>query len=325
MRSIKTIRLATLLLLLFIQTSQLFGQVQEISSNRVSGIYIYDNQLWYIDDGNTKIYDLSTDKDITVKYKVYSRIFTPIASSGSEIWIMNSNNIFVLSKIKTKRYNLPNKLYGLENGTIETYNNFIPIGINELLIRGLSNRAKSNEAARIVKVDAVYADGKVNEIIDYLPTGSAVDFVDVAFRPESEMYVTDSWSIQKKTNKGFTPIDLSKIKGAQSISLGEVAADGSLWVYQAGEGLIHVEKNKATRIDYGRNARFLKGEKVNHLQVLENGLVAIATESEIWLMMRNYFYPLKTDFNSNKIRLMKSWENKLIVATDEGLIVMDAK
>ena len=120
MRSIKTIRLATLLLLLFIQTSQLFGQVQEISSNRVSGIYIYDNQLWYIDDGNTKIYDLSTDKDITVKYKVYSRTFTPIASSGSEIWIMNSNNIFVLSKIKTKRYNLPNKLYGLENGTIET-------------------------------------------------------------------------------------------------------------------------------------------------------------------------------------------------------------
>jgi len=325
MHSIKSIRLTTLLLFVLIQTTQLFGQEIEISKSRVGGIYVYDNQLWYTEDGNTKIYDLSTNKDITVKYKVYSRTFAPIASGGDEIWMMHSNNIFVLSKIKRKRYNLPKNFYGLENGTLETYNNFIPIGINELLIRGLANRAKKNEAARMVKVDAVYADGKVKELSDFLPTGSAIDFIDVAFRPETGMYVTDSWSIQKKTKKGFTPIDLSKIKGTQSLSLGEVANDGSLWVYQAGDGLIHVEKNKATRIDYGRHAQFLKGEKVNHLQILDNGLVAIATESEIWLMMKNYFYPFKTDFNSNKIRLMKSWENKLIVATDLGLFIIDAK
>lgn len=325
MRPFKSIHLSIFLLLFTFQSALLYGQELEISKSRVGGIYIYDNQLWYTEDGNTKIYDLSKNKDITIKYKVYTKTFAPIASSGEEIWIMNSANIFVLSKIKTKRYYIPKNFYGLENGTLETYTNFIPIGINELMIRGLANRATKNEAPKMVKVDAVYAEGKVKEITEFLPTGSAIDFVDVAFRPNAGMYVTDSWSIQKKTNKGFIPIDLSTIEGVKSISLGEVAKDGSLWVYQTGEGLIHVEKNKAKRIDYGRQAQFLKGEKVNHLQLLDNGLVAIATESEIWLMMKNYFYPFKTDFNSNKIRLMKSWENKLIVATDLGLFIIDAK
>jgi hypothetical protein len=317
------LRNLTFLFLLILPT-QIFAQLVTITPKSVTGVYIYDDQLWYIENSETKIFDLKTQKDITEKYKVYSRTFTPIASSGTELWIINSNNLFVLSKVKTKRYNLPKQLDGIEIGRLETYRNFIPIGLDSLLIRGLANRAGKNETPRMVKVDAVYTGGKLNEITDYVPSGSAIDFIDVAYTPQIGSYVTDSWMIQRKTKKGFSPIDLSAISGAQSISLGKVALDGSLWAYQAGEGLIHVTKKSINRVDYGRSQKFLKGEKVDFIEVLENGLVAICTESEIWLMMKDYFYPLKTDFKPNKIKMMKSWKNKLIVALNEGLILIDS-
>lgn len=296
-----------------------------ISSKQVTGAYIYDNQLWYIEDGKTKIFDLEQNTDITDKYKVYTSTFTPIAASGKEIWIINNHNLFVLSKIKTRRFNLPKKFDGLEYGTWDTYKNYLPIGQDSLLIRALANKAESGQAARMTKVDAVYSNGKLEEIIQFLPEGSVIDYIDAIFQSGSPLYITDSWQVHRKSGKSFNHIDLSEIKGTQSLSLGKHAKDGSLWLYQSGEGLIHIKNDKAKAYPYGSSGKMLKGGKIDFIGVLENNNVVIATDNEIWFMQKGVYYPFKTDYGLNKIKHIETWKNSVIVSTYEKTELLNVK
>lgn len=312
-------------ILLFIFFDISFAQLKQLSSEYITGIHLFENQLWYIENADeVKVLDLKTDENLTAKYKSYTKSFIPIASNGGQLWLFNNNNIVVLSNPKNKRYSTAKELKDIDHESVLAQKSFIPIGDDQLLIRGVINKAPKNKAPLYVQVNTVLDAGKPSEISAYVPKNIHTDIFDFVYRPGKAAYITDGWKVYKQNGNSFTPIDLSMLDGFKDVRLGKIAKDGSLWVYQDGVGVIQIADKVKNRFKLNPNNNpndFLSKKRFEFLEVMDNGMVILGTENELWILEKGKFSPFDLENSDSKITKILSWGNSLLVARENGLTI----
>lgn len=316
---------ALTLLLLFILFDVSKAQIKQISSQYITGIHLFGNQLWYIENGEDVIaLDLKTNENLTAKYKSYTKSYMPIASNGGQLWLYNYNTIVVLSNPTNNRYSTAKEIKDIDHTSVVAQKSFIPIGDDQLLIRGVINKAPKNKAPLYVKVSTVLDAGKPSEIKNYIPKNLNLDIFDFIYRPGKGAYVTDGWNVFKQKGNSFTPIDLSMLDGFKDLRLGKIGNDGSLWVYQDGVGVIQLSdkvKNRFKLNPTNNPKDFLSKKRFIFMEVMDNDLVILGTETELWILEKGNYSPFDIESTNGKITQLRSWGNYLIVARENGLTI----